>query len=210
MGQIRFNEQILKGVLIGILIFLSTFFTLFFFFDVLISIPPPRYYIDSSIEIADLYAFDNNNDTKIDTISIDIANPGLRDEEIISIDFSMMNKSWNLTNLSYSIELSPTAYESVTLSAVANNDQICPDDEIYIEFYFLSKGFTKPAIILDHNDIVWEGESSFMLRNQVEFHKVYVDPELFVKSVLRFALVSLIISSLIFFIYLRRVKRKKM
>ena len=118
-----------------------------------------------------------------------------------------MDKNWNLTNLIYPFELSPLEVGDITLSAVSNNDQISSFDEIYIDFYFVSAG-TKPAITLTDNDILWQGESSFSLRNRVEIDKVYVDTQLFVESLLYYALLSLGITFLILFIYLILFKRE--
>jgi hypothetical protein len=119
----------------------------------------------------------------------------------------MMDKDWILVDLNYSIEISPLSFvENLTLSAVANHDQISPADDIFIEFYIVSEG-SNPIMTLVSDDFLWEGESSFSLRYGVSFHKVYVDPELFLEYILRIALISLGISSLIFFVYVRRFRR---
>ncbi len=196
-------HKYIKVGLIGVLIFFSTFFFLFFSSG---GIPPPQYIIHSSIDLSNVNGFDSNNDTEIDTIRINLFNSGFRTEQLINIDFTLMDKNWNLTNSTYPFELLPVEVGDITLSAVSNNDQISSFDEIYIDFYFASAG-TKPAFTLTDNDIIWQEESSFSLRNRVEIDKVYVDTQLFVESLLYYALLSLGITFLILFIYLILFKR---
>ena len=132
----------------------------------MIVVPMEPYYSD--IQIVDFYGLDDNNDTQIDTIIVDLTNHGFKAEEIIKINIS--NKNWNLTNEAYPIELPAVNIIQIILTATTDQDQVNLSENFVFEFYFASEGPINPGIIIDNTEI---DVDYFKLKNDVikSFHR---------------------------------------
>ena len=130
----------------------------------------------SEIAVNDLEGIDNNNDGKIDSITILITNYGTLAENIIAVELSNMNKSWKLLDLEYPVVVeSLTIRKNLTLVPVTNQDQIAVEDDILINIYLESEGVANPAITISKDDLE-RHDSYFTLKEKVSYSKSHQDP----------------------------------